>query len=64
MLRSCHCSSRTESARGIELARGLVAFRKDAGPDGAATKQVEGEGKQDTTLLALRGPCTDLCRVL
>jgi predicted dehydrogenase len=39
----------------IDLGKGLVAFRKGAGPDGKPTQQVEGEERKDTTLLALRG---------
>jgi predicted dehydrogenase len=39
---------------GIDLSKGLVAFRKGASPDGKPTRQVEGEGRADTTLLALR----------
>jgi predicted dehydrogenase len=39
----------------IDLGKGLVAFRKGAAPDSGPTRQVEGEGRQDTTSLALRG---------
>ncbi|HEY8505544.1 MAG TPA: Gfo/Idh/MocA family oxidoreductase, partial [Gemmataceae bacterium] len=41
---------------GIDLGKGLVAFRKGAAPASGPTRQVDGgERRQDTTLLALQG---------
>ncbi len=39
----------------IDLGKGLVAFRKGAAPETGPTRQVEGEERKDTTLLAMKG---------
>ncbi len=39
----------------IDLSKGLVAFRKDAAPDGKPTRQIEAAAGKDITLLALQG---------
>jgi len=46
---------------GIDLSKGFVSFRKDAAPDGNATRQLDAQDRRDSTLFALQG-FFDCCR--